>query len=141
MTFVNSPPASTALDSAGEFDLSGDPNRIATVGYDGSTHVVDLRESGSAGVGVVLHERCASALLPFLRSRFDRLTKERVRVASTYTAAFCPQSGCVYADDQDDRIRAYFLKSAEFGSSKRIGAHRGTVWVRLIQLYERSQPV
>ncbi|GAA5925545.1 uncharacterized protein JCM15063_005054 [Sporobolomyces koalae] len=105
ITFLNSPPPSTDSDNSGAFDLDGDPHKLGTVGYDGSTHVTDLRETGFAGVGVVLHER-----------------------SSTFAVAWCPQSGCLYADDQEDRIRAYFTKAQEFGGSKRIGAHRGTVW-------------
>ncbi|GAA5950753.1 hypothetical protein JCM3765_000597 [Sporobolomyces pararoseus] len=105
IAFVNSPPPSNSFDSNGSFNLSGDPNRIAAVGYDGSTTVTDLREVEGAGSAVFLHERSA-----------------------TYSVAFSPQSGCIYADDQDDRIRAYFLKSLDYGLSKRIGAHRGTIW-------------
>ncbi|GAA5900139.1 transcription factor TFIIIC subunit TFC6 [Sporobolomyces salmoneus] len=105
IAFVTSPPPSTALEDAGAFELSGDPNRVATVGYDGSTAITDLRDSDGAGTVIFLHER-----------------------SSTYAVAWCPQSGCVYADDQDDRVRAYFLKSADYALSKRIGAHRGTIW-------------
>ncbi|GAA6016034.1 hypothetical protein JCM11491_000646 [Sporobolomyces phaffii] len=105
IVFANIPPRATSRDALGSFDLDGEPRKIATVGYDGSTLLTDLRESDGAGSGVLLHER-----------------------SSSYAVAWSAQSGCVYADDQDDRIRAYFLKSFDFGNSKRIGAHRGTIW-------------
>ncbi|GAA6060983.1 hypothetical protein JCM10212_000669 [Sporobolomyces blumeae] len=104
ITFITTPPLSTEPDAV-DLDFESEPHRLATASYDGSTSIVDLRESGCAGVGVFLHERCA-------------------RVPISYS----PHAGCLYADDQDDRIRAFFLRPTEFGGSKRIGAHRGTVW-------------
>lgn len=50
--------------------------------------------------------------------------------APIYDVAFCAHTGLVYANDLDDRIRAFFLKPSVLGSEGRIAAHRGTVWVR-----------
>ncbi|GAA5962236.1 hypothetical protein JCM21900_000133 [Sporobolomyces salmonicolor] len=103
IAFVLAPPPSTANPAQQDFDA--DPVWIASTGMDGNTVMSDLRESGSAGSGLLLHER-----------------------SSGYAVAFSPHLGCVYGHDQDDRLRAYFLKPSELGNSKRIGAHRGTVW-------------
>ncbi|GAA5888249.1 hypothetical protein JCM5296_000246 [Sporobolomyces johnsonii] len=103
MTFVLAPPPSTV--NPAQQDLDADPVWIVSTGLDGNTIMSDLRESGSAGSGSLLHER-----------------------SSGYAVAFSPHLGCVYGHDQDDRLRAYFLKASELGNSKRIGAHRGTVW-------------
>lgn len=134
IAFVTSPPPSTALEDAGAFELSGDPNRVATVGYDGSTAITVLRDSDGAGTVIFLHERCEPPNSPF-RAGFEADHALLRRAASTYAVAWCPQSGCVYADDQDDRVRAYFLKSADYALSKRIGAHRGTIWVSFPPLH------
>ncbi|GAA5920572.1 hypothetical protein JCM1841_005739 [Sporobolomyces salmonicolor] len=103
IAFVLAPPPSTV--NPAQQDLDADPIWIASTGMDGNTVMSDLRESGSAGSGLLLHER-----------------------SSGYAVAFSPHLGCVYGHDQDDRLRAYFLKPSELGNSKRIGAHRGTVW-------------
>lgn len=60
VAFIASPPPSIGPESAGAFDLSGDPTRVASIGLDGSTAVTDLRDNEGAGTTILLHERCES---------------------------------------------------------------------------------
>jgi hypothetical protein len=70
IAFVVAPPSSISLEADGAFDLSGDPVRVAAVGYDGSTTITDLREADGAGTAIFLHERCE---FRFLRRWLNRI--------------------------------------------------------------------
>ncbi|BGP24903.1 transcription factor TFIIIC complex subunit Tfc6 [Rhodotorula toruloides] len=102
LVFIDSPPPSLADRSKHDFDAP--PTGIISAGYDGNAVFSDLRNPGGGGI-VLSHER-----------------------APIYDVAYCAHTGLAYANDLDDRVRAFFLKPSVLGSEGRIAAHRGTVW-------------
>ncbi|GAA6040917.1 hypothetical protein JCM8097_003186 [Rhodosporidiobolus ruineniae] len=106
LSFILSPPPSlSSADAAARPNPDGEPTGIVSVAFDGSAVLSDLRASGGAEAGVILnHER-----------------------TPLYTISYGPHTGCAYVGDQDDRIRALYLRPSEVGSNKRIAVHRGTV--------------
>ncbi|GAA5901180.1 hypothetical protein JCM6882_006137 [Rhodosporidiobolus microsporus] len=104
LCFVTTPPPSlSTVADAAVHNLEGEETGIVSTGYDGSTVLSDLR-SPSGGAAVLNHERTPG-----------------------YCVAFAPHSGCAMIPDQDDRVKALYLRPSEIGSYKRIAPHRGAI--------------
>lgn len=125
ITFIRGPPLSPELDGAP--DLDAEPNRIATIGYDGLANVVDLQDPSVPLE--IWHERGMSSQ-SLLQS--EREPDVLWLLAAGTAIAFSSWTGSILSNDAENRVRSSSLHPSEFGASKKTTIHRSAVWVSFV---------
>ncbi|PLW12360.1 hypothetical protein PCASD_22823 [Puccinia coronata f. sp. avenae] len=97
--WVRTPP----IGQSGKPDLDGDPEFLASTGYDGSVKIVDSHDLAASKS--LIHER-----------------------GETTSLAFSPALGCLNLADSDYSVKSVFLKPRELSVSKKILVQLGLVW-------------
>ena len=118
IAYVQIPPLSDAQD--GSLDLNAEPTMLVTGGYDGQTFLVDLKDPQAASQ--IHKERSSSPSSP------KCFVADKGVVAAHMAVAYDSWTGAILVDDMDHRLRAIYIKTDDFTTTKKVLAHRGPIW-------------